>query len=172
MTALAVMGSLPSVSPELRARIRVGAVAGVLGTIGYDVARMPDVRVCAGVTLRAAVRLRAVCASLVYLQFDILGAVIAILGAVIAGELGQHLQHLPQQQVHQLLMTSQPWQPPGAGQRTNSHVRRLNPVVCPTRQPPRFGCAAEQVLSRSRRSVDQSVPQINVQAGASSYVQP
>jgi hypothetical protein len=41
MAMLAVVASLRHVEPDLRARIRVGAVAGVLGTIGYDVVRIP-----------------------------------------------------------------------------------------------------------------------------------
>jgi hypothetical protein len=41
MVMLAVGASVPQVDPELRARIRVGAVAGLLGTIGYDLVRIP-----------------------------------------------------------------------------------------------------------------------------------
>jgi hypothetical protein len=41
MAGLAAAASLPRVDPDIRARIRVGAVAGVLGTIGYDVVRVP-----------------------------------------------------------------------------------------------------------------------------------
>jgi hypothetical protein len=41
MVALAALASLPRVDPDLRARIRVGAVAGVLGVVAYDVVRIP-----------------------------------------------------------------------------------------------------------------------------------
>jgi hypothetical protein len=42
LAALAALGSWPSPRlGELRRRIRVGAVAGVVGTIGYDVVRIP-----------------------------------------------------------------------------------------------------------------------------------
>ena len=41
MVALAVAAGLPRVDPDLRARIRVGAVAGVLGVVAYDVVRIP-----------------------------------------------------------------------------------------------------------------------------------
>jgi hypothetical protein len=41
MALLAVIASLPRVDPEVRARIRVGATAGVFGTIGYDIVRIP-----------------------------------------------------------------------------------------------------------------------------------
>jgi len=41
MALLAVLAATPRFDAELRARIRVGAVAGVLGTVGYDVARIP-----------------------------------------------------------------------------------------------------------------------------------
>ncbi|GAA0520610.1 hypothetical protein Ade02nite_94470 [Paractinoplanes deccanensis] len=41
MVALAVAGSLPRVDPELRARIRAGAVGGLAGVVGYDVVRVP-----------------------------------------------------------------------------------------------------------------------------------
>lgn len=38
LTAIAVV---PKVPAELRERVRVGAIAGVLGTIGYDIVRVP-----------------------------------------------------------------------------------------------------------------------------------
>jgi hypothetical protein len=41
MALLAVLAVLPQVDPELRERIRVGAVGGVLGTLGYDLVRVP-----------------------------------------------------------------------------------------------------------------------------------
>ena len=41
MLALAVLAASPRVHPELRTRIRVGAFAGVIGTLGYDIARVP-----------------------------------------------------------------------------------------------------------------------------------
>ncbi|GIH02736.1 hypothetical protein Rhe02_08030 [Rhizocola hellebori] len=41
MVLLAVVAVLPRTPVELRDRIRVGAVAGVLGTIGYDLVRVP-----------------------------------------------------------------------------------------------------------------------------------
>ncbi|MEU4242465.1 hypothetical protein [Actinoplanes sp. NPDC026619] len=41
MAVLAIVAALPRIDPDLRARIRVGAVAGVLGVLGYDVARIP-----------------------------------------------------------------------------------------------------------------------------------
>ncbi|MFI5891452.1 hypothetical protein ACIA5D_15215 [Actinoplanes sp. NPDC051513] len=41
MAVLAVAASLPRVDRDLRTRIRVGTVAGVLGVIGYDVVRIP-----------------------------------------------------------------------------------------------------------------------------------
>ncbi len=41
MLALAVLGVLPRVPLELRSRIRVGAVAGFAGTLGYDIVRVP-----------------------------------------------------------------------------------------------------------------------------------
>ena len=41
MALLAVLAALPRVPPELQERIRVGAMAGALGTLGYDVVRLP-----------------------------------------------------------------------------------------------------------------------------------
>lgn len=41
MAGLAVAASMPRVLPDVQARIRVGAVAGALGTVGYDVVRVP-----------------------------------------------------------------------------------------------------------------------------------
>ncbi|WIM99141.1 hypothetical protein ACTOB_002782 [Actinoplanes oblitus] len=41
MAVLALLPALPGVGADLRARIRVGAVAGALGTLGYDLARIP-----------------------------------------------------------------------------------------------------------------------------------
>jgi len=41
MALLAVLAALPRVHPELRKRIRVGAVGGAIGTLGYDVVRVP-----------------------------------------------------------------------------------------------------------------------------------
>ncbi|MFF5076665.1 hypothetical protein ACFY36_06415 [Actinoplanes sp. NPDC000266] len=41
MIVLAVAATLPRVDPDLRARIRVGAVAGLAGLVGYDVVRVP-----------------------------------------------------------------------------------------------------------------------------------
>ena len=41
MVLLAVLAVSPRVNPELRRRIRVGALAGVIGTLGYDVVRVP-----------------------------------------------------------------------------------------------------------------------------------
>ena len=41
MVGLTVLATRSQVSPELRERIRVGAVAGVLGTLGYDLVRIP-----------------------------------------------------------------------------------------------------------------------------------
>jgi hypothetical protein len=41
MLLLAVLGASSRVHPDLRARIRVGAFAGVIGTLGYDIVRIP-----------------------------------------------------------------------------------------------------------------------------------
>jgi hypothetical protein len=41
MVALAVLAMLPRVPAELRHRIRVGAVGGFVGTLGYDLVRIP-----------------------------------------------------------------------------------------------------------------------------------
>lgn len=41
MVALTLLGTLPKVPGELRQRIRIGALAGLVGTIGYDLARVP-----------------------------------------------------------------------------------------------------------------------------------
>jgi hypothetical protein len=41
MVLLTVLAVIPQVSPELRRRIRVGAVAGAAGTLGYDIVRVP-----------------------------------------------------------------------------------------------------------------------------------
>lgn len=41
MLALAVLAELPRVPAELRHRIRVGAVGGFVGTLGYDLVRVP-----------------------------------------------------------------------------------------------------------------------------------
>jgi hypothetical protein len=41
MVALAVLANLSGTGSDLRARIHVGAVAGVVGVIGYDVVRVP-----------------------------------------------------------------------------------------------------------------------------------
>ena len=41
MLLLAVLAASARVHPELRARIRVGAFAGVIGTLGYDIVRIP-----------------------------------------------------------------------------------------------------------------------------------
>ncbi|WP_097321863.1 hypothetical protein [Paractinoplanes atraurantiacus] len=41
MIVLAALATLPRVDPGLRARIRVGAVAGLAGLVGYDVVRIP-----------------------------------------------------------------------------------------------------------------------------------
>ncbi len=41
MLLLAVLAASARVHPELRARIRVGAFAGVIGTFGYDIVRIP-----------------------------------------------------------------------------------------------------------------------------------
>jgi hypothetical protein len=41
MAALTVVGVAPLAGPELRRRIRVGAVAGAVGTLGYDLVRIP-----------------------------------------------------------------------------------------------------------------------------------
>lgn len=41
MALLATAAALRQVHPELRKRIRVGAVAGALGTLGYDLVRVP-----------------------------------------------------------------------------------------------------------------------------------
>lgn len=41
MVLLAVGAAWPGVHPELRKRIRVGAVGGALGTLGYDLVRVP-----------------------------------------------------------------------------------------------------------------------------------
>ena len=43
LVALAALGAAPTVNPELRRRIQIGAVAGVVGTIGYDLFRLPFV---------------------------------------------------------------------------------------------------------------------------------
>ena len=41
MVLLMLLASIPRVDEELRKRIRVGAVAGVVGTLGYDIVRVP-----------------------------------------------------------------------------------------------------------------------------------
>jgi hypothetical protein len=41
MALLAVLAALPRVDSEMRERIRVGAVGGALGTLGYDIVRLP-----------------------------------------------------------------------------------------------------------------------------------
>jgi hypothetical protein len=41
MAALLVVGASGRVNPQLRQRIRVGAIAGAVGTLGYDLARVP-----------------------------------------------------------------------------------------------------------------------------------
>ena len=41
MALLAVLAAVPRFDAELRTRIRVGAVAGLLGTVGYDLVRIP-----------------------------------------------------------------------------------------------------------------------------------
>ncbi len=41
MALLAMLGALPVVDPRLREQIRVGAIAGALGTLGYDAVRVP-----------------------------------------------------------------------------------------------------------------------------------
>ncbi len=41
MALLAVLAGLPRVDLELRERIRVGAIAGAVGTLGYDLIRVP-----------------------------------------------------------------------------------------------------------------------------------
>jgi hypothetical protein len=41
MVLLAVLAAAPRFDAELRKRIRVGAVAGALGTVGYDLVRIP-----------------------------------------------------------------------------------------------------------------------------------
>jgi hypothetical protein len=43
MVLLAVLAAVPKVNPELRKRIRVGAFAGLVGTLGYDIVRIPFV---------------------------------------------------------------------------------------------------------------------------------
>jgi len=43
LVALAVIGASGSTNEELRRRIQIGAVAGVVGTIGYDLFRLPFV---------------------------------------------------------------------------------------------------------------------------------
>jgi hypothetical protein len=43
MVLLAVLAALPAVPAELRKRIRVGAFAGLVGTLGYDIVRVPFV---------------------------------------------------------------------------------------------------------------------------------
>jgi hypothetical protein len=41
MIVLVVLAVIPTVDPELRRRIRVGALAGAVGTLGYDLVRIP-----------------------------------------------------------------------------------------------------------------------------------
>jgi hypothetical protein len=41
MVLLTILANTPRVDTEARERIRVGAVAGVIGTIGYDIVRVP-----------------------------------------------------------------------------------------------------------------------------------
>jgi hypothetical protein len=41
MAVLVALAALPGVHPDLRRRIRVGAFAGVVGTLGYDIVRIP-----------------------------------------------------------------------------------------------------------------------------------
>ena len=41
MLLLAVLGASSRVHSDLRVRIRVGALAGVIGTLGYDIVRIP-----------------------------------------------------------------------------------------------------------------------------------
>jgi hypothetical protein len=41
MVLLILLGSLPKVSAEWRDRLRVGALAGLVGTLGYDIVRVP-----------------------------------------------------------------------------------------------------------------------------------